>query len=150
MEFQYAEDFKKLSILCPPARYRPKKITVFRWVFDQMDKEENFLPPLKINPNRRLKSIKKEDQDKEKCDLLALSMFDSEINARNRFKELLDGTDARVFKTLGTNVAKGDITENDGVNSHPDSKGHFNHHSVSGCQFEKRFLIISSLRVWNP
>jgi hypothetical protein len=44
MDFQFLEDFKKLSIICPPAQYRQKKMTAYRWVFDEITDQNNFTP----------------------------------------------------------------------------------------------------------
>lgn len=141
MDFQFFEDFKKLSVVCPPPHYRPQNMQVFRWVFDDIGDERNFQPLFYRNPRKYLGA-----SDIEKCNGLALSFFDSEKAAKNRFDELRDTTCPIAYKVLGTNVAKCDITQNDGANEYPPNKnGHFNHHPVKNHQYETRFTIISKL-----
>ena len=43
MDFHYLEDFKKLTVICPPPNYKPKNMTVFRWIFDDVNDEKNFI-----------------------------------------------------------------------------------------------------------
>ena len=85
MDFQFAEDFKKLTIQCPPNHYKPQNKLVFRWVFDEITDERNFQPLFYRNPR---KYSRKETSDKEKCGGLALSLFTSEEQAKDRFYEL--------------------------------------------------------------
>ena len=140
MDFQFTEDFKKLTVQCPPSHYKPHNKTVYRWVFDEINDEKNFQPVYFRDPKRSLKF-----SDKDKCKSLALSLFTSEEQAKNRFYELKDTNGIKIYKTLGTRVAEANINEEDGVNSEPDRTGHFSHHLVSGHQYEARFIIISKL-----
>lgn len=140
MDFQFAEDFKKLTIQCPPSHYKPQNKRVYRWVFDEITDERNFQPVYYRDPKRSLKF-----SDKDKCKSLALSFFASEAQAKGRFNEFKDTNGAKVYKTLGTAVAEANIDEQDGVNSEPDRTGHFSHHLISGHEYEARFIIISKL-----
>ena len=140
MDFQFAEDFKKLTVKCPPNHYKPQNKLVYRWVFDDITDERNFQPEYHKNPKRCLKF-----SDKDKCRSLALSFFISEVQAKNRFSEIKDTNGVKIYKTLGTMVAETNINEKDGVNSEPERTGHFSHHLVSGHEYESRFIIISKL-----
>ena len=140
MDFQFAEDFKKLTTQCPPSHYKPQNKLVYRWVFDDINDERNFQPLYYRDPARSLKF-----SDKDKCRSLALSFFTSEEQAKDRFCEIKDTNGVKIYKTLGTMVAETIIYEQDGVNSEPDRTGHFSHHLVSGHEYENRFVIISKL-----
>ena len=43
MDFHYLEDFKKLTVICPPQSYKPKNMTAFRWIFDDIDDEKKII-----------------------------------------------------------------------------------------------------------
>jgi hypothetical protein len=142
MDFQFAEDFKKLTIQCPPNHYKPQNKPVYRWVFDEITDERNFQPLFYRNPR---KYSRKDTSDKEKCGGLALSLFTSEEKAKDRFYELKNTTCPIAYKVLGTGIAEATINEQDGVNEEPNNLGHFNHHPVVNHDYENRFTIISKL-----
>jgi hypothetical protein len=139
MTFQFAEDFKKLTIQCPPSQYKPENRVAYRWVFDEINDPENFKPVYYKDPIRALKF-----SEEAQCQSLALSFFASEEQAKDRFNELKE-TIHNANKQLGTMVAESTINEQDGVNSKIDRRGHFSHHPVVGHEYEKRFVIISKL-----
>ena len=149
MDYQFLENFKKLSIKCPPEHYTSKRMTVYRWVFDTIGDDNNFKPRWYILPDVELEKIEQmEDalkRDTKKCGMLALSMFATEEDAKERFAYFLSTQGKKSYKRFGTHISKGDITEKDGVNEAPNEIGHFNHHPVAGHGYEKRFIIISKL-----
>ena len=57
MDYQFLEDFKKLSVKCPPINYKAKNMTVYRWVFDDINDENNFKPRWYILPDVELEKI---------------------------------------------------------------------------------------------
>jgi hypothetical protein len=141
MEFQFSEEYKKLSTKCPPENYTSKNMTAFRWVFEDINDTRNFLPVFFRNPKKYL-----DKTDFEKCNGLALSFYNSEYGAKSKFEDLKSTIGKNVYKNLGTNIAKGHITELDGINEEPyDRYGHFNHHPSKNCQYHLTFIIISKL-----
>jgi len=152
MDFSFQEDFKKLSISCPPRHYKAFNKTVYRWVFDEIENEKNFKPRYYLVPIKELEKIQNiqdvKIRDTKTCSMLALSMFLSEKEAFDRFKDLEDDMGKKVYNFLGTNIAVGDITENDGVNGDYDDFGHFNHHPAMNGNYESKFKIFSSLKQW--
>ena len=149
MDYQFLEDFKKLSVKCPPESYKPKSMQVFRWVFDDMADDRNFKPRYFLVPRTELEDLEKipdtKSKDIKKCAMFALSFFDSEQAAKDRFDYFLNKSGKKIYKRFGTQVAKCDITENDGLNEEPNDIGHFNHHPVKNHDYENRFTIISKL-----
>ncbi len=126
---------------CPPNEYTEKNIEAFRWVFDDIQNAENFIPLAKKNPARILSM-----DDKSQCKAYSLSMFNSEDAARNRFQFLHKIMKDKAFKLLGTNIAKGNIEEMHGVNSNSDENGHFSHFHYESVDLTTIFRIIDNLR----
>ena len=86
--------------------------------------------------------------DLEKCDRMALSMFNSVENAEKQFFFLRDEQQLKenAYIWLGSNIAVGEIFESDGVNEILVNKfGHFNHHPVLDFNYHTRFKIIRHL-----
>ena len=149
MDFQFLEDFKKLSVVCPPKNYKPKNRAVYRWVFDDIADERNFKPRFYLVPEREFEKVAqikdKKKRDAKKCAMLALSMFISKETAIERFNDLKDDMGKKAYIRLGTKIAFAHIIEEDGVNEEPNEIGHFNHHPITNHNYEKRFEIISTL-----
>ncbi len=142
MTFQYQQTFDSLVLKdCPPKDYKPQNIEqVFRWVFDDIEDSRNFQPQYLKNPKRFWQK-----SPELVCQSLALSMFDSTENAEMRFYELKEFLQQKAYNILGTKIAVGQMTEQDGANSEPDEKGHFNHHPVAESSYSQRFKIIKNL-----
>jgi hypothetical protein len=142
MEFLYKDKFTELNLTdCPPKYYEPKEMEeVFRWVFDEIGDERNFIAQIEKQPKRFLAK-----DNKMKCAALALSMFDSLENALSYFGFLKKIMKEDPYLVLGTKVAAGKIGMEDGVNGTIDTKGHFNHHPIKEHNYDKRFQIIQSL-----
>lgn len=142
--FEHQADYDTLlPEICPPKDYVAKDINpVYRWVFDPVAQRRNFISQYHKNPKR---STWKDPN--KKCEGLALSLFDSLEGCKARFEELKSGfTGENVYFILGTHIAKGSISEKDGVNqSEPDKFGHFNHHPIDSNRYEAVFKIILSL-----
>ncbi len=66
--------------------------------------------------------------------MLALSFFNSEQAAKDRFDYFLQKNGKKIYKRFGTQIAKCEITENDGLNETPNDIGHFNHHLMKNHQ----------------
>ena len=152
MRFHYQTYYDKLSVDCPPKSYSPKNLNAFRWVFEDIEDERNFQSQYEKHtkqpkPPKRYNDMK----DIDKCDAMALSMFNSVENARKRFFFLKDEQphpmNENAYRFLGNHIAIGNITEQDGVNEEPDRKGHFNHHPVEHFDYKTRFKIIEYLKV---
>jgi hypothetical protein len=141
MEFQYTDEFKKLASQCPPAMYSTKNIVIFRWVFEDIKDARNFLPLPYRNPKRFLNL-----DDVTKCQSFSLSLYDTEHNAKQQFTKLRNKIGINIYKTIGTNIAKAEITEKDGVSDEPNATtGHISHHFAVGFDYEDTFTIISNL-----
>jgi hypothetical protein len=148
MTFHYGEQYDKLTEECPPKDYKPLNIMAYRWVFDEGD-ERNFQSQFEKDMKRKNPPMRYNDMsDSEKCDRMALSMFNSADNAAKQFSFLKDvqRMDNRAYLLLGKHIAVGMILEKDGVNEIPANKvGHFNHHPAVDFNYHNQFKIISEL-----
>ncbi len=149
MSFQFLEDFPNLSVSCPPSTYTAQKIEAFRWVHTDMNNFKNFTPRYYLAPKRDLERIakieNKKEQNKQLCNMLALSMFETEKKAKERFDALKQIMGKNIFKHLGTHIAKGCLEIEDGVNSPFDTNGHFEHHPISIEKYYNKFNKVSRL-----
>ena len=102
---------------------------VFHWVFKDCD-DSSFYPVAVNNPNRR-----------NNCLGWALSFFDTQENAKRRLLEIANHK-KKIFKKLGTHIAKGSIIEADGVSNEPNNKGHFDLFEYKDVNLSSKFKIV--------
>lgn len=141
LKFKYQEDYDKLTHTCPPDDFTSKDLNpVFRWVFNPMEDERNFVPQYHRNPKRFLNK-----DDATKCKAMGLSMFVDLNDSIHRFNELKKQIGANVYRTLGDKIAQGSVIPIDGVNGTLEWLGHFTHHTSEEAQFEKVFKIIQDI-----
>jgi hypothetical protein len=139
--FKYQKDYDKLTQVCPPADYTSQNLNpVYRWVFDFMDDEWNFLSQFHKKPKRFLNR-----DDITKCNAMALSMFNNLEGSIERFQELKEDMGDNIHGTLGTKVAIGKITLTDGVNGKIERLGHFNHHPSTTATYHVSFTLTDSI-----
>lgn len=96
--------------------------------------EKDFQPPAILNPARVLGSAD------NKCSMFALSMFNSTTNIKNLFINLKKHNQ-NIEKTLGSIIAKGTISQEDGLSSHFTSNGHMDLHEFEGTNLHSKFVI---------
>ena len=78
------------------------------------------------------------------CSEWALSFFDSEASAQERF----DGMRRKfpqIATTLGTHLAAGSVSAGDGVVSSPGKGGHFELHEYATAHLTPRFTVLRAL-----
>jgi len=138
-KLKYSEELEGLYEICPPENYQSKNITAFRWVYDDINDDENFKPLAKRNPQRLLSL-----EDKMKCKSYSLSMFNSKDTAVKRFEFFKRKLKKKANK-LGTNIAEGNILEEHGVNSEIEGNGHFSHFMHNNSNYASIFNIIDKL-----
>ncbi|MEQ8524352.1 hypothetical protein [Gracilimonas sp.] len=130
MELKYEQEVDH----CNLDDYSPKDREAFRWVFDDINHPNNFLPPIKITPER----------DKRDCGLWAVSFFDTIEQAKSRFKEITKDK-TYLYKKLGQNVANGNLSVDDGISCDSNEQGHFDLHEYVGVDLSSKFAIVDSL-----
>ncbi len=138
MELSFKDLLEKVE-KCPPDNYKNLECEAFRWVFDDIENEDNFKPQGIKNPKRL------NTNNANYCAILALSFFNSEKKARSRFEMLLEQMGENAKKALGTKIAKGYLDLDDGIGEDANSSGHFNYHPKKDYNFTEKFEIISIL-----
>lgn len=146
MKYHYEKHHKILSVECPPKDYQPENTLAYRWVFDDIKDQRNFISQYEKKPPRfNAKS------DFKRCEAMSLSMYkdlESAIGSFYFFKEEQQMNE-KVFRILGTKIAKAALEESDGVNETSKdgatiTKGHFNHHPAEKHNYSEKFRIIAS------
>ena len=125
MKFKYSEKINLLGISnCPPNECRAVEDDgiCYRWVHEDIEHRNNFIPVLAINPKRIHTPAFSEDD--QKCSGFALSMYDTFNNSRNEYLKILR-KNANFAQFVGTHVAKLTIYSGDGFKTPPSRKGHF-------------------------
>jgi hypothetical protein len=139
--FKYQNEFEKLIITCPPSDYIALNRVAFRSVFDDLKDDNNFKPVYFKNPKRF--NDKLED---EICLSMGLSFFETLDKAERRFIKLRKRLGEEAFKILGTQIAEGTITEDEGVSNVADLNGHFTHHPTIEFKYSNKLSIVKSLK----
>ncbi|HFA48227.1 MAG TPA: hypothetical protein ENJ95_04325 [Bacteroidetes bacterium] len=138
-KFKYQQYFDKLSAPCPPEGFAARETIAFRWVFEDMNDADNFLPQYIKQPQRFAPK-----KDSEKCSGLGLSFFDSQTHAQARFDKLKRRMLGRVYG-LGVNIAHGTIKAGFGVSNLPSKEGHLTFHPFESVELADHFKIIAAL-----
>lgn len=137
MPFKYEPDVMHLPE-CPPVECKPCNRECYRFTFDVIEHPNNFLPVAKINPARKF------PDDTVCCSAHALSFYETKDAAIKAFSDLLNKF-KQARKAVGSHVAKGTITEDDGGVTEIDDKGHFDLFENDGIDWVPRFEIIEGL-----
>jgi hypothetical protein len=135
MPFKYQADLPPTN--CPPANYQPTNREAYRFVHEDVNHPNNFLPVFKIKPARKLSTT----DDSQVCKGYGLSMFDTLENASNRYNSLT-ADNPNIWRSIGTHIAKGQLTERCGVCGSVDSRGHFTFHEYEGIDLVNKFAIV--------
>ena len=122
---------------CPPSYAAPENRRAFRFVHAELEHENNFLPPAILKPSR----VFPEDQ---RCDALALSMFNSVESAVAEFTELAK-TVRHIRKAIGSHLAEGTIDTTHGMVTPVEASGHFNLFAADSAEFTGCFTIAMEL-----
>ncbi len=135
MKFKYQALTHKL-VDCPPTIYEGKKGAFYRWVFTECG-EESFTPVLIINPQRQF------DNDDLTCEGYALSMFEQEQGAFQKYKNLVSKK-PQLKKVFGTMIAHLNLSDDEGVCSEYEinNYSHFNFHEHEGTDLTKKVITI--------
>jgi len=140
--YKYQADFDAIaeSCTCPGSEYFSfKEKEAFRFVFEDPNHPNNFVPPLKISPKRFLTK-----EAIEKCESLGLSLYGQKSGAINKFEELI--VNFKNFKkVIGTHIAMGIVDENDGHITKEDEFTHFDMYEFAGSDLSRKFVIVDEL-----
>jgi hypothetical protein len=131
---------------CPPPEYQQVSMSAFRWIFEDINHENNFKPVLLIKPERI--NDKMFDSQERKCEGYALSLYDSLSNAKKAY-ERIRKRNKNLPKMVGTHVAKIALAQTDGVayecSRHKNNKGHFNFHESENTDLSNQIVTVEKL-----
>ncbi|PSW69482.1 hypothetical protein C9J41_21095 [Photobacterium sp. GB-50] len=135
---KYQSDLSQIPS-CPPRDCTREMRDSYRFVFDPLD-QNSFLPQGKKDPQR----VNKEEDNKKKCSLLGLSMFESENDACAHYKRLKKFI-KNIDKTIGSHLAKGKIKPQHGCITKPNKNGHFDLFESAGVDLTLNFQVMYEL-----
>ena len=123
-----------------PPLFSPDNWEACRFAFSASCRS-NHIPQYVSNPRRMLNDITGE---KATTSLLALSCFKDEIKAVKFYKALcLSMRNAAL--TIGDSLAKGFLTKQDGLVTHPSANSHFDLYEYPECDLNQTFHITHQL-----
>lgn len=130
-EFKYKDEISSFSCdLLDFTEYENR--IAFRFVFEDINDERNFLPVYKLDETR----------PRSTCRGWALSFFESQEKAKDKMKEMSKNKPF-ISKKLGTHVAEGVLVKVDGVSCTSSEKGHFDHFEYVEIVLNHKFTIVS-------
>lgn len=140
--YKYQSDIDNISKVCncPETTFFSfNQKEAYRFVFEDSEHPNNFSPPLKINPKRYLTK-----DDIEKCQALGLSLYGKKSGAIEKFEELSLNF-KKIKQVIGTHIAFGIITDDDGHITVEDEITHFDMYEFENSEINKKFEIIEEL-----
>jgi len=143
LDYKYKNEIESISAQCQcpeniDSEFSNKK--AFRFVFEDLDHCNNFIPPGKINPQRLLS-----ENDKLKCGLFGLSLYSDENYAVEAYKKLKNTMGKRIIKVIGTHLSTGIIDSNDGNITKINKSRHFDLFEFSDTDIKNKFTILKEL-----
>ena len=106
----------------------------YRWTFDRIEHPNNFLPRYLLKP----------EMTRENCIGWGLSLFETLEQAENRLYEIAQNR-KRIYKAIGTHVAEGRLTENEGISDKAQRNGHFTLFEYAEIDLQNNFKIIAQI-----
>lgn len=142
LKYQNLIDEQKLNSDCPNKNCRPvDNLEAFRWSFNPIAHEDNFLPKLLYDRKKGIPTRINSSDDSVLCSCCALSMFSTLEKAKTKFESIPKLN----RKLLGyTHIAKGVLT-NDGLISQINNQGHFDFFEYEEVDLKAKFVIIEEL-----
>lgn len=137
---QNQEIINTLAIECPAADFIEKETIAYRWVFDELGDERNFMPQFLKQPKRF-----NSKPPKMVCQSLGLSLFKSAEEARNKFLFLKNQLTDNAYKKLGTKLAIGKLEPNFGLTNNANKEGHFTHYPYENINLKDYFQMNGDL-----
>lgn len=132
MKFKYQTEIDKLA--CDLTNFSESDRPAYRWVFADINDNRNFEPIYLLDKNR----------PQITCLGWALSMFDTNINAKARLLHLTKNKE-NLYKKLGTHIAEGRFSLIDGLSDNANEMGHFSHFEYENIELKNQFNIIEQV-----
>lgn len=142
MNFKYDTLIKAKKLIgCPPDSCTPKTILGFRWVYDSISNENNFLPS-HLFDSKVLKKDTSNEDNRVSCLKCGLSVFSELRFAKSQYNSL----SRRIKQKFSyTHIASGQIRPEDGVVSEVRNNGHYTFFESEQSEPHKTFEIIDTI-----
>jgi hypothetical protein len=127
---------------CPTANTSAKNVAAFRLAKNQPLAPSDFVPALLETPARINDPMF--DTDRMKCKGYAISLYNSKEAIVSRFSQVF-GSKPKLREKLGTKIAKGKLSQTDGLAESPDQSGHFDFFEYEGCELALKFQVIDQI-----
>lgn len=142
-KYKYKEYHDALKCYCPPKEgLSPLNMTAYRWIHSDLEHQNNFLPPLIIEPTR----IDSFETCEIKCENYALSFFNDQNKAESKLKKYIKRKPL-LANVLGSAIGKVDIIEDDGKGSLPRNDGHFNFHEFCAFDLKNKLTFVKEINI---
>jgi len=129
-----------LTIKCPGEDFMERETIAYRWVFDDLEDEKNFMPQFLKQPKRF-----NNKPPKMICQSLGLSLYKKEKQARKKFLFLQKQLTDKAYKKLGTKLAVGKLELPLGLMNNASKDGHFTHYPYENVDLKIYFQMNGDL-----
>lgn len=134
--FKYEDQVSSLNCCCPPTELCSPSLKAYRFVNEDLNHKNNYLPPLLINPTR----INEHCSDEKICSGYALSFYTDLSKAERQLKKYLERKRS-LAKTLGSSIGSIELNRSDGLMGSVDKKKHFDLFEFKSVILQGRFTI---------
>lgn len=138
MPFKYSEklsNVKEIASCDCYDDYIEKECEAYRFTFSEINDRRNFLPTAFDQTN---------DKARRRCSGYAVSLYETEIASTTAWNYFIKDR-PKLYKKIGTHIAKGVINKDLGICSESDIHLHFNFAEYVGTTLEKHFQIHKQL-----
>jgi hypothetical protein len=141
-KYQYLVDDLGLND-CPPKDFGTSDRKAFRFIFQNIEHENNFKPIALINPKR----LNDFEESSQKCQSFGLSLFAEKQKAEMHYIKMMQKTAGKFGKTVGSHLAELQLLKTDGVHSNPEEahNSHFTFHESVDSNLKSKILKIDLL-----
>ena len=129
-----------LFIKCPAENFIEKETNAYRWVFEEIEDERNFMPQYLKQPKRF-----NTKPPKVICQSLGISLYHTKEHARKKFLFLKRQLTEKAYEYLGTKIAEGQIKPIFGLTNDANEEGHFTHYPYETIELKEYFKIKETL-----
>jgi len=141
MNFKYKSKMLEAGVgdVCPPTESISQEIQAFRFIYEKIEDDRNFVPAYIKKPQRF-----NDKSDTEKCSGFGVSLYKSEEHAIKKYSALANIIQ-NIGKTIGTHLAQGKVLKDFGVITPIDIEGHFDLHEFDSCNLQNSFVVVRKI-----
>lgn len=144
MDLKYQTEIsnRNFKIQCPISGAQPTNLSAFRFVYSPITHNLNFLPNIIFDNLVGIGYDYDNAPEQDVCLRCGISLYDTITNAKKAWKKLAP----RVKQKLGySHLAKGVLTQSDGLMNNINDKGHFGFYEDNNANLIQKFTIVEQL-----